>query len=144
MPLGRPVLGRITTVEEKEGQDKRFNMTLRRSVVIHGCNTVSRSSLSVGQQVEAIVLAMAEGKYFCQLKGSFLKLKVKIPEEESAVKKLSIGDHIACKLTKVTKEKIVGTLEGKITVTESEQLEVTRIEKLLSSVEEEGQKDVAF
>lgn len=108
MPLGRVVMGRITTCEEKEGQDKRFNMTLRRSVVIHGCNAIDKNSLKEGQQVEAIVLAVAEGKQFCQIKGSFLKLKVK---SEEAIK---VGDHIASKLTKVTKEKIVGELVGKI------------------------------
>jgi hypothetical protein len=45
MPLGRMVLGRIYKVEEVNGK-KRFNVTLRKSLIVYGTNVVSRDSLT--------------------------------------------------------------------------------------------------
>ena len=64
---------------------------------------VDRSSLAIDQQVSAIVLAMAEGALFGQLKGSYHKLKIK-----GAPAGLSIGSICNVKLTKVSREKMVG------------------------------------
>jgi hypothetical protein len=47
MPVGRMVIGRITKVDEKDGV-KRFNFSLRRSVVVYGVSAVDRSHLNIG------------------------------------------------------------------------------------------------
>ncbi len=47
MPLGRLVLSRIVKVEEKGGQ-KRFNLSLRKSLVVFGTNVVDKNALQVG------------------------------------------------------------------------------------------------
>jgi hypothetical protein len=44
MPLGRMVLARIYKVDEQNGK-KRFNVTLRKSLVVFGVNVVTRDSL---------------------------------------------------------------------------------------------------
>ncbi len=49
-------------------------------------------------------MAIAEGKAFCQIKGSYIKLKVKT--QGKLPKNLKIGDHVISKITKITKEKI--------------------------------------
>lgn len=41
MPLGRMVLGRIYKIDDVAGK-KRFNLTLRRSLVVYGVNVVQR------------------------------------------------------------------------------------------------------
>lgn len=62
---------------------------------------IERSKLQVGDEAEAIIMAIAEGKAFAQIKGSYIKIKVKeIPS------KLKVGDHVTVSLKKVTKEKI--------------------------------------
>lgn len=48
-------------------------------------------------------MAVAEGKAFAQIKGTYIKIKVKGDETLS---KLKVGDHITSTLKKVTKEKI--------------------------------------
>ena len=63
MPIGRLVVGRITKVDEKTAT-KRFHFSTRRSLAVYGVGVVDRSKLSVGDNVEAIVLATAEGKAF--------------------------------------------------------------------------------
>lgn len=76
MPLGRLVLARVVKVEESHN-GKRFNVTLRRSLVVFGTNAVEKSTLQEDAQVECIVLAIADGKLFAQVKGSYHKLKIK-------------------------------------------------------------------
>ena len=63
MPLGRMVLGRIVKVEDA-GDQKRFNITLRRSLVVYGTNTIDKNSLQPESEVECIVMAIADGKIF--------------------------------------------------------------------------------
>jgi hypothetical protein len=48
--MGRIVLGRIIKIDEKGGE-KRFNITLRKSLVVHGINAVDRESLATDTQV---------------------------------------------------------------------------------------------
>jgi ribosomal protein S1 len=60
MPLGRLALARIYKVDDVQGK-KRFNVTLRKSLVVHGVNAVNRDTLSEGTQVECIVAAVVEG-----------------------------------------------------------------------------------
>jgi hypothetical protein len=79
---------------------------MRKSLVVYGVGQVVRSELTTGQEVPAIILAhAADNVAFAQIKGSFYKLKVK--EFPSSADK-STGILCQCKLTKVTKEKIVG------------------------------------
>ena len=61
MPLGRMVLCRIYKVDDVQGK-KRFNVTLRRSLVVYGTNVVKREELVEGNQIECTVAAMIEGK----------------------------------------------------------------------------------
>jgi len=63
MPVGRVVLGRITKVEDK-GDDKRFQFSTRKSLVVYGVGVVDRNQLQEGSQVETIVMAIAEDKVF--------------------------------------------------------------------------------
>jgi hypothetical protein len=42
MPLGRLVLGRITSADEKTGI-KRFNFSIRKTLVVYGSNAFDRS-----------------------------------------------------------------------------------------------------
>lgn len=44
MPIGRLVLARIVKVDEK-GDQKRFNLSLRKSLVVFGTNAVDKNSL---------------------------------------------------------------------------------------------------
>lgn len=65
MPLGRLVLGRITKVNEPaQGGSKRFDFSTRQSIATYGVGVVERSKLQVGDTVEAIIMAIAEGKAF--------------------------------------------------------------------------------
>ncbi len=50
MPLGRMVLCRIYKVDEVQGK-KRFNVTLRKSLLVYGTNSLDRDSLTEGAQV---------------------------------------------------------------------------------------------
>ena len=54
-------------------------------------------------------MAIAEGKAFGQIKGSYIKLKVKSPP--SSVK---VGDHVVASLSKVTPEKLSATFVSKV------------------------------
>jgi hypothetical protein len=76
MPIGRVVLGRVSKVDEQNGQ-KRFHFTTRQSLVVFGVGTVERSKLEVGSEVESILMAFSENKAFAQIKGSYIKIKVK-------------------------------------------------------------------
>lgn len=100
MPVGRLVLVRIYKVDTINGQ-KRYNATLRKSLVVFGVNVVSRDTLTDGAQVECTVEAVIEDgtKAFAQIQGSYLKVKVK----KLTSGQVSLGDSIAVTLVKVTK-----------------------------------------
>lgn len=89
MPVGRLVVGRISKTDEPKDSTgtKRFHFSTRQSIVVYGVGTVDRSKLTVEDEVEAIVMAIADGKAFAQIKGSYLKLKVK-----EGPKNLKVGD----------------------------------------------------
>lgn len=137
MPIGRQVLGRITRIEEKADK-KWYHFSLRKSLIVYGTSVIDRSSLEVGNQVEAIILTFTDGKAFAQLKGSYLKLKVKNFQEGE----IREGDHVMAKLTKVTKQKISSEFVQKIKGTGLNEEEKI-VEKLFNSVQEEAQKDIA-
>ena len=92
------VLCRIYKVDTVNGK-KRFNATLRRSLVVYGVNVVSREALAEGNQIECTVATLIEDKAIAQIKGSYLKLKVK-EFKEGQVK---VGDNLIVNLKKVTK-----------------------------------------
>ena len=78
MPIGRIVLGRIAKIDEPaSGGDKRFHFSTRQSLVVYGVGVIDRSKLEVGSEVESIMMAFAEGKAFAQIKGTYIKIKVK-------------------------------------------------------------------
>ena len=136
--MGRMVLARIYKVDDVQGK-KRFNITLRKSLVVFGVNVVSRDSLTEGAQVPCTIAAVIEGgsKAFAQIKGSYLKVKVK----QLKPGQVTEGDNIIVKLLKVTKQKITGTLEGKTPKAPLEDQE-KKIERLWTSIEEEAHKDI--
>lgn len=110
MPQGRLVVGRITGVKDQPNGDKRFDFSLRKSLVVHGVGVIERSKLEVDLEVEAIVMAVAEGKAFAQIKGSYHQIKVK-----GYTHKIEVGEHVMAKLKKVTKEKISSLFVKKVT-----------------------------
>lgn len=138
MPVGRMVLARVYKVDDVQGK-KRFNITLRKSLVVYGTSVVARDSLAEGTQVECIVIAVIEGgtKAFAQIKGSYLKVKVK----ELQAGTVTDGDNILVTLKKVTKQKITGLLVGKTPKAPLDDKE-KKIERLWASIEEEAQKDI--
>lgn len=77
VPVGRLVLGRITKVDTQPNGDKRYHFSTRQSLVVYGVGAIDRSKLEVGSEVTSIVMAVADQKAFCQVKGTFIKLKVK-------------------------------------------------------------------
>ena len=77
MPIGRIVLGRISRTSDAADGSKRFDFSTRQSLVVYGVGVIERSKLEVGAEVESIVMALAEGKAFTQIKGTYLKIKVK-------------------------------------------------------------------
>ena len=139
MPLGRMVLCRIYKVDDIQGK-KRFNVTLRRSLVVYGTNVVKREELAEGNQIECTVAAMIEGKIkaIAQIKGSYLKLKVKEFKEGQ----VQVGDNLIVALKKVTKQKITGIFQGKAPASKQDQKE-KQVEQLWTSIEEESQKDIS-
>ena len=141
MPLGRLVVGRISKVDSPPSGDKRFHFSIRPSLIVYGVGGVERSKLEVGQQVESIVMAMADGKAFSQIKGSYIKIKVK----GAGTEKLKVGNHVISELKKVTKEKISSEIVKKVvgtTSTAEEQEEEFRAQALLDSVQEEVEKSL--
>lgn len=64
MPVGRLVLGRISKVKQLDTGDKRFDFSIRQSLVVYGVGSVDRASLKEGDEVESIVMALADGKAF--------------------------------------------------------------------------------
>ena len=138
MPQGRIVIGRITKVEEAADKPKRFHFSTRQSIAVYGVGVIERSKLQVGDEAEAIVLAVAEGKAFAQIKGSYIKIKVKeIPA------KLKAGDHVTVSLKKVTKEKISSTFLKKLPAAECLSDEQRRIQQLYSQVEKEAKSSLS-
>lgn len=132
------VLCRIYKIDEVNGK-KRFNITLRKSLVIYGVNVVNRDTLSEGVQVECTVAALIEDKTkaIAQIKGSYLKVKVK----ELKSGEVKEGDNIIVTLKKVTKQKITGTLLGKAPQSFLDD-KGKLLERLWESIEEEAQKDI--
>jgi len=59
MPLGRMVLCRIYKVDEVNGK-KRFNVTMRKSLVVYGVSAVEREALSEGSEIEVTIAALIE------------------------------------------------------------------------------------
>jgi len=110
MPIGRIVLGRIAKVDEPADKDKRFHFSTRQSLVVYGVGAVDRSKLAVDNEVESIMMAFAEGKAFAQIKGTYIKIKVKGFKASDGLK---VGDHVISTLKKVTKEKISSEFVGR-------------------------------
>jgi len=102
VPIGRLVVGRITRVRDKPTGDKQFDFSLRESLVVYGVGVIERGKLVVGAEVETVVMAVADGKAFAQIKGSYIKIKVKGHSKDE----IKVGDHVTATLKKVTKEKI--------------------------------------
>lgn len=136
MPQGRLVVGRITGVKEQPKGDKRFDFSLRKSLVVHGVGAIDRSKLEVDMEVEAIVMAVAEGKAFAQIKGSYHSIKVK-----GYSHKIEVGEHVMTKLKKVTKEKISSLFVKRVTQSALAPDEL-KFKNILSSVEEEATKEL--
>lgn len=76
MPLERQVLGRITKVDEKTGT-KRFDFSLRKSLVVFGSNALDRSEIQEQGIVDVIILQIVNDKAFGSIKGTYNKLKIK-------------------------------------------------------------------
>lgn len=64
MPIGRIVIGRVYKIDTLPSGEKRYNFSTRKSLVVFGAESVVRSKLAVDNEVESIVMAMAEGKAF--------------------------------------------------------------------------------
>ena len=128
------VLCRIYKVDDVQGK-KRFNVTLRRSLVVYGTNVVDRDALTEGAQVECQIAAFIEDntKAIAQIKGSYLKVKVK----ELKPGKVKEGDNVLVALKKVTKQKITGLFVAKAAETEHDDNSL-RVERLWLSIEEES------
>jgi len=102
---------------------------------------MGRSTLQVGDEVASIVMALAEGKAFAQVKGTYIKIKVKGSE---AISKLKVGDHITSVLKKVTKEKISSEFNLKTGHGSSKDMteDERKAKSIFDSVREEAAKDV--
>ena len=142
MPIGRIVLGRVYRIDNQSNGEKRFHFSTRQSIVVYSAMAVERKSLQVDQEVEAIIMAIADGKSFAQIKGSYVKIKVK---GYTAKDKLTVGDHIFTSLKKVTKEKISSEFVGRIS-SSGEKPEMSSEERqaqsIFLSVKEEAEKDI--
>lgn len=64
MPVGRIVIGRVYKIDIQPNGEKRFNFSTRKSLVVFGAHQVYRNKLSVDDEVESIIMALAEGKAF--------------------------------------------------------------------------------
>ena len=132
------VLCRIYKVDDVQGK-KRFNVTLRRSLVVYGTNVVDRDALTEGAQIECQIATFIEDKTkaIAQIRGSYLKIKVK----ELKPGQVSEGENVVVALKKVTKQKITGTFVGKAPATQHDDTS-QKIESLCNWIEEEAQKDI--
>jgi len=85
-------------------------------------------------------MAIAEGKAFAQVKGTYIQIKVKGYDAKT---KLKIGDHVVSNLKKVTKEKISSAFVRVVSHRQSDMSESERqAQSIYSSVKEEASKDV--
>ena len=87
-------------------------------------------------------MAIADGKAFSQIKGSYVKIKVK---GYSASDNLKVGDHVFSNLKKVTKEKISSEFIGRSS-SSGEKSEMSaeehQAQSIYLSVKEEAEKDI--
>lgn len=87
-------------------------------------------------------MAIAEGKAFSQIKGSYIKIKVKGYDKKDKIK---VGDHVFSTLKKVTKDKISSVFIGK-TGSLGQKAEMTQDERkaqgIFESVKTEAEKDI--
>lgn len=87
-------------------------------------------------------MALAEGKAFSQIKGSYIQIKVKGYTDND---KLAVGDHVFSSLKKVTKEKISSEFIGR-TGSSGQKAEMTDDESkalgIFESVKTEAEKDI--
>lgn len=97
---------------------------------MYGVGAIDRSKLELGSEVTSIVMAVAEGKAFCQVKGTYIKLKVKDLGQEV----LKPGDHVISKLTKMNKQKISSKFVGKATSLGQLGSQMSEEEKLAESM----------
>ncbi len=75
-------------------------LSLRQSVVTFGIGAIDRTQLEVGKQVQAVVLTVLEiGKAYAQIKGSYLKMKLK----NIAKSNLKHGDCVLATIKKNNK-----------------------------------------
>lgn len=63
MPIGRMVAGRITKCIDN-GEEMRYNATLRRSLVVYGVGQITKNQLKPSEERTAIVLAVANDVAF--------------------------------------------------------------------------------
>ena len=68
-------------------------------------------------------MAVAEGKAFGQIKGTYIQIKIKGYDAKT---KLKVGDHVVSKLMKVTKEKISSEFIKKASSKQSDMSEEER------------------
>ena len=142
MPIGRIVLGRISRTDEPANGDKRFHFSTRQSLVVYGVGAIDRSKLEVGTEVESIMMAFAEGKAFAQIKGSYIKIKVKGFKASDGLK---VGDHVISTLKKVTKEKISSEYVRRVNERDGNpeaNQEELRVQSIYDSVLEEAERDI--
>lgn len=83
-------------------------------------------------------MAIAEGKAFAQIKGTYIQIKVK---GYDATQKLKVGDHVVSKLKKVTKEKISSDFVQKASRTDMNEGE-RQAQSIFDSIKEEAARDV--
>jgi hypothetical protein len=82
-------------------------------------------------------MAIAEGKAFAQIKGSYIKIKVKeIPA------KLKVGEHVTVSLKKVTKEKISSVFLKKLPESQCISEEQKRVQVLYNAIEKEARSSL--
>jgi len=112
-PVGSTVLGRIYKVEEVKGE-KRYHMSLRESVVVYGIEAIG-AKLTVGQQIEVVVVAKSADKTFGQVKGGTFRLKL------TGADKIPIGALAEASVDKVEKGKANATVLKVLTDHHSEQ-----------------------
>ena len=118
MPVGRIVVGRITKVLESSEGDMRFNGSLRRSIVEHGCGQLQKNQLKANQEHPAQILAVSQDSCFCQLLGTYLKAKVK-----SVPKKFQAGQLIQIKLVKIELDNIKAEYSKPAEIAEAQRAE---------------------
>lgn len=117
----------------------RFHASLRHSLVVYGVDQIDFTQLKQEQEVSAIVLAVADGVAFGQIKGSYYKLKIKdVPST------ITTGTVCSVKLQKVIKDKLTATYVGTGEETSAEQRQLEhRAQQIYASVQEEAMKDIA-